>query len=41
MVAADLKGMGMSKMLMSAQMEKEFEWIKWANEIPFINWPAN
>jgi len=30
-----------SKMMLSAQMEKEFEWTKWANEIPFIKWPAN
>ena len=30
-----------SKMMMSAQMEKEFEWMKWAKEIPYIKWPSD
>lgn len=28
------------KMMLSVQMGKEFEWMKWANEIPFIKWPT-
>ena len=34
-------GIMKSKMMMSAEMEKEFEWMKWCNEIPFIKWPAD
>lgn len=26
---------------MSAQMENEFEWGKWAIEIPYIKWPSD
>lgn len=29
----------MNKMLMSAEMEKEFEWRAWSQKIPFIPFP--
>lgn len=29
----------MSKLMLSAQIEKEFEWGKWQNEIPSIQFP--
>lgn len=27
------------RFVISAKAEKEFEWRKWAQEIPYINWP--
>lgn len=31
----------MKKMLLSGQMEKEFEWIRWVRDIPYLEFPSH